>query len=148
MTCNAETDVTNRLVAVFFYGLFMDMDILQQRGLVPMNPQVAYLDGYDLEIRDRATLVINVQARVYGMVTGLTHEEIGMLYSEPSVLDYRPEAVLVVLGDGRQVPALCYNLPHVSGTSRNTEYAVRLYEVAKALSFPGEYINKLQRLAR
>ncbi len=68
--------------------------------------------------------------------------------SEPSVLDYRPEAVLVNLGDGRQVPALCYNIPHVSGTSRNTEYAVRLFEVAKALSLPGEYLNKLQNLAQ
>ncbi len=148
MTCKAETDVTYRKVDVFFYGLFMDMGILQQRGLVPMNPQVAYLDGYDLEIRDRATLVLNGQERVYGIVTGLTHEEIGTLYAEPSVLDYRPEAVLVNLGDGHQVPALCYNLPHVSGTSRNTEYAVRLFEVAKALSLPEEYLNKLQNLAQ
>lgn len=148
MTCKAETDVTCRKVDIFFYGLFMDIGMLRQRGLFPIHPQVAYLDGYDLEIRDRATLVLNGQARVYGMVTGLTHEEIGMLYSEPGVLDYRPEAVLVVLGDGRQVPALCYNLPHVSGTSRNTEYAVRLFEVAKALSLPEEYLNKLQNLTQ
>ena len=145
MTCKAETDVKYRLVHLFLYGLFMDMGILQQRGLVPMNPQVAYLDGYDLEIRDRATLVLNGQERVYGIVTGLTHEEIGTLYAEPSVLDYRPESVLVNLGDGHQVPALCYNLPHVSGTGRNTEYAVRLFEVAKALSLPEKYINKLDR---
>ena len=148
MTCKAETDVTYRKVDVFFYGLFMDMGILQQRGLVPINPRVAYLDGYDLEIRDRATLVLNVQEKVYGMVTGLTHEEIGTLYSDPSVLDYRPEAVLVNVVDGHEVPALCYNLPHVSGTSRNTEYAVRLFEVAKALSLPGECLNKLQSLAQ
>jgi len=140
--------VKDRKVDIFFYGLFMDMGILQQRGLVPINPRVAYLDGYDLEIRDRATLVLNGQERVYGIITGLTHEEIGTLYAEPSVLDYRPEAVLVNVGDGRQVPALCYNLPHVSGTSRNTEYAVRLVEVAKALSLPEEYLNKLQHLTQ
>ena len=140
--------MTYRKVDVFFYGLFMDMTILRQRGLVPTNPRIAYLEGYDLEIRDRATLVPTVQARVYGILAGLTHEEIGTLYSEPSVLDYRPEAVLVSSGDARQVPALCYTLPHVSGTSRNTAYAIKLFELAKALSFPEEYLDKLKNLAR
>ena len=140
--------MTERKVHVFFYGLFMDMGLLQQRGLAPSNPQVAYLDGYDIEIRDRATLILNAAERVYGMVTGLIHEEIGTLYAEPSVLDYRPEAVLVTLEDSRQVPALCYNLPHITGTRRNTAYAVRLLEVAKTLAFPGEYLDKLQRLAQ
>jgi Gamma-glutamyl cyclotransferase, AIG2-like len=140
--------VTERKVNVFFYGLFMDMDLLQQRGLAPSNPQVACLDGYDIESRDRATLILNAAERVYGMVTGLTHEEIGTLYAEPSVLDYRPEAVLVTLEDDRQVPALCYNLPNVTGSRRNTAYAVRLLEVAKTLAFPGEYLDKLRRLAQ
>lgn len=140
--------MTYRKVDVFFYGLFMDMDLLRQQGLVPENPRVAYLDGYDLDIGDRATLVLNVQERVYGMVAGLTHKEIDSLYSEPGVLDYRPEAVLVNSGDGRQVPALCYNLPQVSGSSRNTGYALRLFEVARALSLPEEYLNKLRNLAR
>jgi hypothetical protein len=112
--------VTERKVRVFFYGLFMDMGLLQQQGLAPSNPQVACLDGYDLEIRDRATLIVNAPARVYGMVTGLTHEEIGTLYAEPSVRDYRPEAVLVTLEDARQVPTLCYNLPQVTGIRRDT----------------------------
>ncbi len=109
----AETDVTERSIAVFFYGLFMDMSVLQQRGLDPRNPQAASLDGYDIEIRDRATLVPHAEARVYGIVTGLTHVEIDTLYAEPGVLEYRPEAVVVILGDGRQVPAPCYNLLQV-----------------------------------
>jgi hypothetical protein len=50
--------MTERKVNVFFYGLFMDMGVLQQRGLAPSTPQVAYLDGYDIEIRDRATWCI------------------------------------------------------------------------------------------
>ena len=137
-----------RKVHVFFYGLFMDTGLLQQRDLAPSNPQVAYLDGYDIEIRDRATLILNAAERVYGIVTGLTHEEIGTLYAEPSVRDYRPEAVVVTLEDKRQVPALCYNLPHITGARRNTAYAVRLLEVAKTLAFPGEYLDKLQRLTQ
>ena len=82
------------------------------------------------------------------MVTGLTHEEIGRLYADPSVRDYRPEAVLVTLADARQVPAWCYNSPQVTGSRRNMGYAVRLVEVAKTLAFPGDYLDRLQRLAQ
>lgn len=140
--------MTAEHVNIFFYGLFMDMGLLQQRGLAPRHPQVARLDGYDIDSRDRATLIGNAAARVYGIVTGLTHEDIGTLYAEPSVRDYRPEAVLVTLADDRQVPAWCYNLPHVTGARRNTVYAVRLVEVAKTLAFPGDYLDTLQRLAQ
>jgi hypothetical protein len=140
--------MTSRKVAVFLYGLFMDMGLLHQRGLAPSHPQVASLDGYDIEIRDRATLLPRTEARVYGIVTGLTHVDIGTLYAEPSVMDYRPEAVLVTREDGRQVPALCYLLPQVTGTRRNTTYAVKLLELATTLAFPGAYLATLQRLTQ
>ena len=104
----------------------MDMDGLQ----------AASLDGYDIEIRDRATLLPRKEAWVYGIVTGLTHVEIGTLYAESSVRDYCPEAVLVTRGDARQVPALGYLLPQVTGTGRNTAYALRLWEMATTLAFP------------
>ena len=140
--------MTAEHVNVFFYGLFMDMGLIQQRGLAPHNPQAARLDGYDIDIRDRATLIRHAAARVYGMVTGLTHEDIGRLYADPSVRDYRPEAVLVTLADDRQVPAWCDTLPQVTGARRNTVYAVRLVEVAKTLAFPGAYLDRLQKLAQ
>ena len=135
-------------MAVFFYGLFMDMSLLQQRGLAPSHPQVASLDGYDIVIGDRATLVPHAEARIYGIVTGLTHADIDTLYTEASVRDYRPEAVLVTREDGSQVPALCYTLPQVTGTGRNTAYAVKLLELEKALAFPGAYLATLQRLTQ
>jgi hypothetical protein len=135
-------------VQVFFYGLFMDIGLLQQRGLAPSPPQVACLDGYAIDIRERATVIRNAAEQVYGIVTELTHEEIGTLYADPSVREYRPEAVVVTLEDARQVPALCYTLPQVTGVRRNTAYAVKLLEVAQALAFPGAYLEKLQRLAQ
>jgi hypothetical protein len=144
----AETDVPPRTVDVFFYGLFMDMGLLQQRGLHPSHPQVACLDGYALVIGDRATLMPSTEARVYGIVTGLTFADIDTLYAEPSVREYRPEAVLVTREDGRQVPALCYTLPHVADAPRNTTYAVQLLALAKTLAFPEVYLDTLQRLAR
>jgi hypothetical protein len=137
-----------RNIAVFFYGLFMDMALLRQRGLSPLNPQAASLDGYDLEIGDRATLIPKKDQRVYGIVASLTHEEINSLYADPSVREYRPEAVVVTLGDGQSLPALCYNLPRLTGSERNTAYATNLLRLAKALALPEAYLEKLQRLAQ
>jgi len=78
----------------------------------------------------------------------LTHADLDTLYTEASVRDYRPEAVLVTRQDGRQVPALCYTLPTVTGTGRNTAYAVRLWEMAKTLVFPGAYLDTLHKLTQ
>jgi hypothetical protein len=64
------------------------------------------------------------------------------------VRDDRPEAVVVTLADARQVPAWCDNLPQVTAARRNTAYAVSLVEVAQALAFPGDYLDRLQRLAQ
>ena len=93
-------------------------------------------------------LVPHAAARVYGIVTGLTHADIDTLYADASVRDYRPEAVLVTREDGRQVPALCYTLPTVTGSHRNTTYAVKLLELAKALAFPGGYLDTLHKLTQ
>jgi hypothetical protein len=143
----AQTHVTPRTVDIFFYGLFMDMGLLQQRGLHPSHSQVACLDGYDLVIGDRATLMPRADARVYGIVTGLPFADIDTLYAEPSVREYRPEAVLVTREDGRQIPALCYTLPSIADAPRNTSYAVQLLALAKTLAFPEVYLDTLQRLA-
>ena len=132
----AKTHVPPRTIDIFLYGLFMDMDLLQQRGLHPRHPQVASLDGYDIVIGDRATLIPRAEARIYGIITGLTFADIDALYAEPSVRDYRPEAVLVTREDGRQVPALCYTLPSVADAPRNTTYAVQLLALAKTLALP------------
>jgi hypothetical protein len=148
VTAHAETAVTARTVEVFFYGLCMDMGLLQQRGLAPSHPQVVYGDGDDIAMRERATLVPNAAARVYGMLAGVTQTAMATLYAAPSVLDSRPEAVLVTLGDGRQGPALGSNLPQVTGTPRHPAYAVTRLELAKMLAFPGASLDTLQGLVQ
>ena len=140
--------VTAEPVNVFFYGLFMDIALLQQRGPAPHHPQVARLDSYDLDVRERATVIRNPAARVYGIVAELINEDLSTLYADPSVREYRPEAVVVTLADAHQVPAWCYTLPQVTGARRNTAYAVRLVEVAKTLAFPEDYLERLRRLAQ
>lgn len=137
--------MTERRIDVFFYGLFMEADLLRGKGVVPLNPRPASLDGFGLRIGKRATLVPATQERSYGMVMGLTHEELKTLYSGPGLELCRPEAVLCATLSGEAVCALCYNLPDApSPAEANEEYAGKLRAVLAKLGFPAEYVERVR----
>jgi hypothetical protein len=130
-----------RQIDGFFYGLFMDVDVLRQAGANPTNPRRAFVADFALRIGQRATLIPSPGTRAYGMVIALTHAELERLYDAPGLDHYRPEAVLAQSFEGSMIPALCYNLiqapePH----ERDPEYAARLQAVLTKLGFPAEYV--------
>jgi hypothetical protein len=136
--------MTERRIAAFFYGLFMDQEILRESQIEAMNPLRAYVEGYALRIGRRATLVPSPGARTYGIVFELTHDELEKLYSTPGLEQYRPEAILVRSMDGDSLPALCYNLQEAPRPGEaNSEYAARLQAVLGKLGFPPEYIESI-----
>ena len=135
----------SRQVDGFFYGMFMDAEVLRQAGTKPSNFRRAYVMDFALRIGQRATLVPSPGARAYGMLIALTHAELERLYGAPGLEDYRPEAVVVHPIEGGAIAALCYNLvqapePH----ERNPEYAMRLQGVLKRLGFPAEYVESVK----
>ena len=107
--------MTDRRIDGFFYGLFMDSNILWESQVVAVSPRRAYVDGYALRIGRRATLVPIPGARAYGMVFALTHDELDKLYTAPGLEQYRPEAILARSLEGETLPALCYNLREAPG---------------------------------
>jgi hypothetical protein len=134
-----------RIIDVFFYGLFMDAELLRANGLHPANGRQACVSGMALRIGRRATLAPDPAKSVYGFVFGLSHQEIERLYAEPSVAAYRPEAVIARLADRSSIPALCFNLPPSSETEQaNPEYAGKLRVVATRLRLPADYIATIQ----
>ncbi len=58
--------MTERRIDGFFYGLFMDSEVLRDSQVMGVNPRRAYVDGYALRIGRRATLVPSSGARAYG----------------------------------------------------------------------------------
>ena len=78
-------DMTERCIEAFFYGLFMDDNLLRSKGIVPMNPRPASVEGFGLRIGKRATLVPARHERSYGMVMGLTHQQLKTLYAGPGL---------------------------------------------------------------
>jgi hypothetical protein len=139
------SEVTERRVDVFFYGLFMDKELLRKKGLAPTNERFASVRGFALRIGRRATLVPSAGRVAYGVVMSLSHEAIDSLYSERSVRTYRPEAVLARFSDGALAPALCFNLPLPPGPDEhNPEYASELRALADQFGFPADYLASIQ----
>ena len=132
-----------RWVSVFFYGLFMDQDLLRDRGLQPLNARRACVRGMRLRIGERAALELDPDGVVYGMLFELTHGDIERLYAEPGVAPYRPEAVLAEPDEGEPVAALCYNLPSPPTDEPNLEYARKLRELATRLDLPAGYVSSI-----
>ena len=131
-------------VTVFFYGLFMDPEALEAKGLRPSGVRQAFVEHLALRLGARATLVPQYNGRVHGIIMTLTHAEVDDLYSEPSVKAYRPEPVLARLADGTAEPALCFNLPTVSeAMAGNPDYAARLQVVARKMGLPDEHVRKI-----
>jgi Gamma-glutamyl cyclotransferase, AIG2-like len=132
-------------IEVFFYGLFMDEMLLQQKGLQPKNFRVAQLNNYALKIGNRATLVPSEGSSAHGVLFTLTQKEIDELYSDRSVSMYRPEEVSVRLADGELVSALCFNLPSPpAAEERNPEYASKLRNLAAKLGLPSDYVASIK----
>lgn len=138
------SETSAKRIDVFFYGLFMDDDLLREKGIGPTNRRIAFVENYSLAIGDRATLIPDPGKAAYGIVFSLTHDEVDQLYREPSVKAYRPEAVHAHLEDGKVIPALCFNLPEFdSSNDRNLGYAARLRELASHLNLPASYVQTI-----
>src|SRR5262249_48005357 len=138
--------MSDRRIHVFFYGLFMDADLLRAKGMQPVNLRSASVPGFQLRIGQRATLLSKPGSRCYGVVMELTHAEIEHLYSsEASLKVYRPEAVLTELADSSILPALCFNLIEPPAPEEcNSEYAVKLRTLAHRLGLPDEYVSSIK----
>jgi Gamma-glutamyl cyclotransferase, AIG2-like len=137
--------VPNRSADVFFYGLFMDQELLHSKGIKPERVEVAWVDGVELRIGRRAALVPNERGRVYGQVMTLSLGQLDKLYADPGVVAYRPQAVLAHLSAGGTIAALCYNLQQPPAPSeRNPEYADNLRAVARKVGLPAEYIASIR----
>lgn len=130
---------------VFFYGLFMDKDILIEKGIIPSNPRKGYLNDYTLKIGNRASLIPCKNEKAYGIIMEVDNEDVIKLYTEKSVADYIPEKVTIVTGSNEYLKATCYNLPLELITGTNEAYARSLYDLAEKLSFPKEYLEHIKK---
>jgi cation transport regulator ChaC len=135
-------------VWVFFYGSYMNVEVLREVNIVPGEWERARLTGFDIVIRPRANLEPSERHCVYGIVATATHQELARLYAHArDVLGetYLPHAVLTETLDGKLRPALCYIAPRMEPRPAAQDYLGRIIEPAKAFGFPGWYVERLER---
>ena len=139
-------DATHK-VWTFFYGSYINFDVLQEVELVPEHYEVARLSGFDIRIQPLANLVRSDRHCVYGIVATATHDELERLYQHAEhVLGgvYLPEAVLPETTDGNLRPALCYMAPTMESSPAKNDYIDRIVTPAKEYGFPAWYIERLE----
>jgi hypothetical protein len=132
------------MIAVFFYGLFMDEALLASKGVMPASVATGYVEGFALHIGARATLLAEAGSRSYGVLMYVTEDDLDALYADPSVADYVAESVGVHLADDSVVMALCYNLAADAVSGANAEYATKLLTLANELGMPASYLEQIE----
>ncbi len=143
---NENTPANARNVPVFFYGSFINRDVLARVAYEPKKIEVARLDGFDITARPLATLSPSNRDCVYGILTTATHADLQRLYGEGWVRSYMPEAVLVTTQDGAVHPALCYISWSPTSDAPFDQYLDHIIQPAEKLGFPKWYIERLRRL--
>jgi hypothetical protein len=132
-------------VWVFFYGSFINREVLARGGLTPEAVEVARLGGFDIQIETLATLVRSDRHCVYGIICRTTHAELRRLYGQDWLGDtYLPEAVLVETETGQWVPALCYIAPTRPPAPPADDYLDWITGPAREYAFPGWYLERLE----
>jgi hypothetical protein len=122
----------------------MDKEMLESKGVRPVDIRSAAVPGFGLRIGARAALTPELSGRVHGLVMKLSHADIDTLYSDPTLRAYRPEAVLARLHNGAATAALCHNLPQApTRDERNADYAVKLHSLAQRLGLPSDYVGSI-----
>lgn len=133
------------MTPVFFYGLFMDDLLLQEKGLHPTRPILAKVKGWGLRIGARATLEASEREHVYGSIMALSNEDLDQLYGEESVADYIPQAMRAVDMQGSSTEVVAYVLPIALLSGSNSEYARSLASTARKMRLPTEYVSEIQK---
>ena len=135
-------------VWTFFYGSFINLDVLKKVDVVPGAVEVATLDGFDICIRPLANLVPSDEHRVYGIVATTTHGELARLYDYVGNTlggTYLPQAVLTGVGDCKCLPALCYIAPDLAEGPAAAKYVDLIVGAAKSYGFPRWYVDRIER---
>lgn len=138
--------MSNRTVDGFFYGLFMDSDVLAEHDIPRRNPRRAFTANFELVIGNKATLWPSNGSQAYGMIYSLTHSEIEKLYSGTGLTTYKPEALMATtINGGISCACLCYNLAiRPSEEEMNQAYCDKLKRALDRLEFPKTYIESVK----
>jgi cation transport regulator ChaC len=138
------------MVWVFFYGSYINADVVAEANLEPRDIEVASLHGWGITIAPLANVHPAEGETVYGILARATHAELERLYDHAEqVLGgvYLPRPVAIARRDGSLRAALCYVAPQMTVAVADPAYVARIVGPAREFGFPGWYVNHLHEFA-
>jgi cation transport regulator ChaC len=141
---------SKRPVWTFFYGSFMNKAVLARAGVFATGARRGRLEGWDIEIRPRATLLPSKRHRVYGILAKVTHADLEKLYAKDwfGFGTYLPEAVIVFDAQRRRTAAICYIAWQSKGGKPTQDYLRKVISTAVDYDFPRSYIERIRSFGR
>ena len=137
-------------VDVFFYGTFMNPNVLEDMGVKVDKVIPAKVDGFELSVRPRANLTPAQLSTAYGALTATTHNDLDKLYTslrKSYGVNYLPEPVLVETLDGLLKPALCYIASEMREGQAPRELIEQLASCVRGLGLPEWYAQHVESFA-
>jgi hypothetical protein len=131
-----ENNSRDRPLHVFFYGLYMDAQVLASKGVSAASPVAAYVPDHVVKLGSKAMMLRSPGGRCHGMVFAMTHAEVDKLYA--GMDDYRAEAFLAVPLEGG-APIAAVSMVHVDPPIESAEdpaYAVPFRALLARLGLP------------
>jgi ketosteroid isomerase-like protein len=138
--------LTTESLNIFFYGSFMDLELLRTLGVVPKTFGKAELKNWSIAFSSMATLVQSEGDSVYGTIAELSRDEVRMLYTRDDLKHYSPVDIAVATERNKHVPAQCYISKPGAGQKPSVDYLRRVIQAAESLGFPPAYLAKLRRI--
>ncbi len=131
-------------VPAFFYGSYMDPEILRRYGAHPGAGQRATLRGWRVGFTPHANLIASQPDQVSGMLYELPHAELDLLYGPKGfVTTYKPVPVLVEAEHGSG-PALTY-VEDAAERPPDPVYLENYIAVCRRVGLPKAFIEQLVR---
>jgi len=129
-------------VWIFFYGTFMNAEVLAEHGVSAETVVPAKLNGFQLTIRPRVNLTPDERGCVFGSVAATAPQDIASLYARLEAqfgIKYLPQAVIAERLDGMLCPALCYIAPSMEDADPVDNYVFQLANCVRELGHPEWY---------
>jgi len=140
-----------RQFKTFFYGSYINFDVLAEAGINKRDFQVGKINNFSLTIGPLANISVDSDSCVYGIVTQLTRAELTELYGKHSITklggEYFPEAVMVSLNNADYQAALVYVAESLKKAPIKPDYIQRILVAARNHHFPAWYIQHIQSFA-
>ena len=138
--------MTNEQVDVFFYGSFMDPNVLLKYDLHPCGIKTASLTDYSIGFTPMATIFSSPRSVVWGVICGLPSSQLEQAYRvQPlSEYDYYAKKISISTVDGERHAAIVYLTDKPIGFIPERPYVENIIRIATEHKFPEEYLRLLQ----